>query len=355
MRKALVRALIELAEKDPRVLLLTADLGYTVLEPFAERFPDRFFNVGVAEQNMIGLATGLADGGFIPYVYSIATFAALRPYEFIRNGPVLQRLPVRIIGVGGGFEYDHAGPTHYALEDVGAMRMQPGLQVVTPADFEQCRSAVLAVHASPGPAYFRLGKDETYAVPGLAGRFESGRAHTVRQGADGLIIAMGPAAAQALKAADALSAQDVECSVMVVSSMSPAPAADLRAALERHPFAVTIEAHYAVGGLGSLVCETVAEHNLDCRVVRCGVTRNPSGEQGDQAFMNRLHGLSPEHIAQAVLESRKRLAEKALDAERKAAQRVSGFRPDWGAIRDPEPKLTPKSGPKLAPKTDPKL
>src|SRR4051812_30183692 len=159
MRKAMIKALVELAERDPRVLFLTADLGYTVVEPFAERFPDRFFNVGVAEQNMLGLATGLAEGGFIPYVYSIATFSALRPYEFIRNGPVLQKLPVRIIGVGGGFEYAPAGPTHYALEDVGALRMLPGLQVIAPADFRQCRSAFLSVHDAPGPAYFRLGKD----------------------------------------------------------------------------------------------------------------------------------------------------------------------------------------------------
>nr|MDQ3002940.1 1-deoxy-D-xylulose-5-phosphate synthase [Fibrobacterota bacterium] len=195
MRKALIRTLVELAERDPRVLFMTADLGYTVVEPFAERFPDRFFNVGVSEQNMVGLATGLAEGGFIPYVYSIATFAALRPYEFIRNGPVLQRLPVRIIGVGGGFEYDHAGPTHYALEDVGAMRMLPGLQVVTPADSGQCRSALLSIHDTPGPAYFRLGKDEAYVVPGLEGRFESGRAHIVRQGKAVRFIAMGPSVA----------------------------------------------------------------------------------------------------------------------------------------------------------------
>src|SRR5688500_13162986 len=105
MRGAFVKAITELADQDPRVLLLTADLGFMALEPFAERFPDRFFNVGVAEQNMIGLATGLAEAGFIPYVYSIVTFATLRPYEFIRNGPILHQLPVRVIAIGGGFEY----------------------------------------------------------------------------------------------------------------------------------------------------------------------------------------------------------------------------------------------------------
>ena len=329
MRKALIRTLVELAERDPRVLFLTADLGYTVVEPFAERFPDRFFNVGVAEQNMIGLATGLAEGGFIPYVYSIATFAALRPYEFIRNGPVLQRLPVRIIGVGGGFEYDHAGPTHYALEDVGALRMLPGLQVIVPADSRQCRTALLAVHETPGPAYFRLGKNEAYEVPGLDGRYEAGRAHTVRQGRDALFIAMGPTVALALRAAETLSEQGLQSTVMAVASVNPPPIEDLRAVLSAFPAAVTVEAHYATGGLGSLVCEVVAEHNLNCRITRCGVTRSPAGEQGSQDFMNRLHGLSPEHLVAAALKDR----------------RGSGFpgtasgawspTADWGAIRKP--------------------
>ena len=105
VRATFVRTLVELAEEDERIVLLTGDLGFTVVEPFAERFPDRFFNVGVAEQNMVGVATGLAEAGFVPFVYSIATFATLRPYEFIRNGPVLHHLPVRVVGVGGGLEY----------------------------------------------------------------------------------------------------------------------------------------------------------------------------------------------------------------------------------------------------------
>src|SRR5579864_4783610 len=113
MRQRFIRTLIDLAAADSRVVLLTGDLGYTVVEPFNERFPDRFFNLGVAEQNMVGVATGLAEAGYIPFVYSIATFASLRPFEFIRNGPVAHRLPVRIVGIGMGFEYGHDGPTHH--------------------------------------------------------------------------------------------------------------------------------------------------------------------------------------------------------------------------------------------------
>src|SRR5215216_1545015 len=137
MRGAFTKAVIELAQRDPRIVLLTGDLGYMALEPFADTFPDRFFNVGVAEQNMIGLATGLAEAGMIPFAYSIATFASLRAYEFIRNGPVLHDLPVRVVGVGGGFEYGPSGPTHFALEDLGVTRLQPGLRVVAPADHQQ--------------------------------------------------------------------------------------------------------------------------------------------------------------------------------------------------------------------------
>ena len=134
MRKAFVEALCALAAADPRVWLLTADLGWGALEPFAQRFPDRFVNVGVAEQNMLGVATGLAREGCVPFAYSIATFASMRCYEQIRNGPVLHDLPVRIIGMGGAFGYGMAGPTHHALEDVALARAQPNLGIVVPAE-----------------------------------------------------------------------------------------------------------------------------------------------------------------------------------------------------------------------------
>src|SRR5262245_6295267 len=150
MRATFVRTLVEIAENDPRVMLLTGDLGFMALEPFFDKFNSRSFNVGVAEQNMVGLATGLAEAGFIPFAYSIVTFATLRPYEFIRNGPILHRLPVRIVGMGGGFEYGAAGPTHHGLEDVGVLRVQPGITIIAPADHEQARNAILATWDLPG-------------------------------------------------------------------------------------------------------------------------------------------------------------------------------------------------------------
>jgi transketolase len=296
VRGTFIKTLVELAEADGRIVLLTADLGFTVIEPFAERFPDRFFNVGVAEQNMVGIATGLAEAGYVPYVYSIATFAALRPYEFIRNGPVHQRLPVRIVGVGGGFDYGTNGPSHHALEDLALMRAQPGLAVIAPADFEQARSALLATHDLPGPVYFRLGKDDRARVGGLGGRFRLGRAEAIGSGGDLLLVTTGSIARNAVAAAEALAARGVEATVLVAAGIAPPPAADLAEALERFDVAVAVEAHYVNGGLGSLVCEVAAEHGLPCRVVRCGVRELEPGRSGSEAYLNETHGLSVEKL-----------------------------------------------------------
>ena len=301
MRRAFVSTLVGLAEADPRILLLTGDLGYMALEPFAERFPARFLNAGVAEQNMVGVASGLADAGFIPFVYSIVTFATLRPYEFIRNGPVLHQLPVRVVGIGGGYEYGPQGATHHGLEDVGVMRVQQGMTIVAAADHQQLASALRATWDRPGPVYYRLGKDDTTTVPGLDGRFTLGRAERVRDGDDVCLVAMGSIAAEAVAAADALGQRGVRCGVLVVASVQPPPTEDLAAALARVPVALTVEAHYAAGGLGSLVAEVAAERGLGCRVLRCGVRTTPDGVCGSQSFLHRTHGLSCDALVATAL------------------------------------------------------
>lgn len=300
MRTAFISTLAELARQDDRIVLLTGDLGYTVVEPFAEEFPGRFYNVGVAEQNMVGLATGLAEAGFIPFCYSIATFAVLRPYEFIRNGPIAHRLPVRIIGVGGAFEYGSAGFTHYGLEDLGVMRIQPGISVIAPADAEQAATALAATFDLPGPIYYRIGKDERSRVVGLNGRFRHGRAELVRDGKDVALISAGAIANETVAAAGELAEAGLDPAVLVVSTLSPAPVEDLIELLSRVRVAVTVEGHYVTGGLGSLVAEVIAENGLDCRLVRCGVRTSPEGTTGSTAYMQELHGLTPGAIASAA-------------------------------------------------------
>ncbi len=295
MRGAFIAALTELAERDPRVMLLTADLGFMVFEPFAERFPSQFLNVGVAEQNMIGMATGLAEAGCVPYCYSIVTFAALRTYEFIRNGPILHQLPVRIVGVGGGFEYGPAGPTHHGLEDVGVMRLQPGLTVIAPADGGQTRSAILSTVDAPGPIFFRLGKNDRQTVPGLDGRFALDEVQRVREGGDVLLLAMGGIASEAAAAAD-----QAGCAMAVVPVLNPAPAEALARLLAQYRAVITVEAHYISGGLGSLAAEVIAERGLGCRLIRCGVRETPDGATGSQAWLEHRHGLTAAHLLHTV-------------------------------------------------------
>ncbi len=302
MRAEFARAMLELAERDERVVLLTGDLGFTVLEPFADRHPERFYNVGVAEQNMVGLATGLAEAGLVPFVYSIATFASLRPYEFIRNGPALHELPVRIIGVGGGLDYGHNGVTHYALEDVGVLRVQPSLIVLAPADPDQAIAALAATEEMAAPVYVRLGK-EAQPVPGLEGRFALGRAEAIGDGEDVAIVALGTMASEAVEAARLLAARGIAATVVVVASVSPPPVKDLVDVLSRVDLALTVEAHYLVGGVGSLVCEVVAEQELGCRVVRRGVERMPRGVTGTQRYLYDVFGLSAAQLADSVIEA----------------------------------------------------
>jgi transketolase len=297
MRNTFIKTLIELAKRDERILLLTSDLGYMALEPFAEKFPQRFFNVGIAEQNMIGLATGLAEAGFVPFAYSIVPFAVLRPYEFIRNGPIAHHLPVRIVGMGGGLEYGYDGISHYGHDDVGVLRIQPGITIITPADYEQARSAFLKTCHLPGPVYYRLSKNDQAIVPELNGYFELGRAKCIGQGRDLLIIAMGAIAVEAYNAIKDLANQGIGAALMVVASINPPPLNDLKDALSGYRLALTVEAHYITGGLGSMVAEVIAESGVRCKLVRCGIEEQIDGFVGSRRYLYDKYGLSRKMIA----------------------------------------------------------
>jgi transketolase len=301
MRTALVETLGELAAADDRVFLLTGDLGWSVVEGFAKRFPDRFLNVGVAEQNLAGVAAGLAMTGFVPYIYSIATFTSMRCYEQVRNGAVLHHLPVRVIGIGGGYSYGHAGPTHHALEDLTIARTQPGLTVLAPADPAQARTIVRWTMSHPGPCYLRIGKGGNPPAPGLEGRFAPGRPEVIREGADALLLATGSIVHECLDAADLLAGRGVRAAVAVLAHVSFAPSEALIALLGRFPVAVTAEEGYAVGGLGSLAAEAIATSGLRTRLHIAGVRRPADGLSGSEKWMRSQHGLDAAALAAAAL------------------------------------------------------
>lgn len=282
-------------------MLLTGDLGFMLMEPFIQKFPNRFMNVGVAEQNMVGIATGLAEAGMIPYIYSITPFAVLRPYEFIRNGPIYHQLPVRIVGAGGGLEYAHDGISHYGIEDVGVLRVQPGIAIFTPADYQQARTILNKTWDLNGPAYYRLGKDEKTIIPGLNGAFEIGQAQLIGTGEDILMISMGSIASEAVEAIDHLESRGIHCTLMIASSINPPPLEILEQTLPNFRRIITVEAHYINGGLGSLVSEFIAEKNFDCALVRCGVKSMPDGQTGSQKFLYQRFGIASESLVDVAI------------------------------------------------------
>jgi transketolase len=297
MRTALIDTLTELAAEDERIMLVTADLGWSVVDRFAQEFPDRFLNAGVAEQNMAGLATGLARDGMIPYLYSIATFSTMRCYEQFRNGAAMHNLPIRLIGIGGGFSYGHAGPTHYALEDLTILRTQPAVTVIAPADRSQARTALRTMALHPGPVYFRIEKNARPDVPGLAGRFALGQPELIRMGRDVVLLTTGSMTYDVLKAADQLASEGLSAAVAVMAHLPFEPTEELIAFLSAYPAAVTVEEGSTAGGLGSLTAEAIARGELRCRVTPLGVSRPLPPVTGSTAYMRRLVGLAPDSIA----------------------------------------------------------
>jgi transketolase len=246
---------------------------------------------------MTGIATGLALTGYIPFTYSIATFASMRPYEHIRNGPIHHRLPVRVIGTGGGFAYGPAGVSHYALEDLAIMRCQPGMTVIVPADPAQTRNALLATRDLPGPVYMRVGKGGNPVVPGLEGRFALERPEVVRGGGTLLYLCTGGIVTEALAAAALLEGSGVRAAVAVLAHLGIRGGQGLADLLGRFPAVITVEEGYVSGGLGSLVAETIATRRLPCRLVARGVERSPGGRSGGPEYMRTEAGLDAASLA----------------------------------------------------------
>jgi transketolase len=188
------------------------------------------------------------------------------------------------------------------LEDLGLMRMQPGMTVIAPADHQQTRAALLESWDLPRPIYYRLGKDDRTVVPGLDGRFELGRAAMIGSGRDILFITMGAIASEVLDAVERLAQQKVRCTTVIVSSFNPDPSEDLIEVLSRFRVAVTVEAHYRDGGLGSMIAELIADNGIPCRTVRRAVASTPSGLTGSQAYLHERHGLSQRALVETALQ-----------------------------------------------------
>ncbi len=303
-RNAYGEALVELAEKYPRLVVLDADLsGATMSKFFAAAHPDRFFDCGIAECDMTGIAAGMAASGLKPFTNTFAIFAAGRAYEQVRNSVAYPRLNVVVVGSHGGVSVGEDGATHQCVEDFALMRDIPGMLVCCPCDGHEMRLAVEALLNYDGPAYLRLERPAsdvfTDEIPGYS--FELGRGATLRDGSDLSIIANGLMVGMALKAADILAAEGVDARVIDMHTVKPLDEALVLKAAQETGCIVTTEEHSVVGGLGGAVCEFLSG-KYPVPVVRHGVD-DEFGRSGTANAVLEYFGLTPEGIAAKAREA----------------------------------------------------
>ncbi|MHB8157307.1 MAG: transketolase family protein [Desulfocucumaceae bacterium] len=300
-REAYGRALAELGSKNNRVVVLDADLSKsTKTYDFGKAFPDRFFNMGVAEQNLIGTAAGLAASGKIPFASTFAVFAAERAFEQIRNSVAYTKLNVKIAATHAGITVGEDGGSHQAIEDIALMRSLPNMTVIVPADEAETIGAVEAAAQMEGPVYIRLGRASVPPIHGEGYNFQVGKAAVVREGGDATVIATGIMVSAAMEAASDLAGEGIEVRVISMHTIKPLDTEAVVAAARETGALVTAEEHSIIGGLGGAVSEVVCE-SYPVPVKRVGV-RDVSGESGSPGELLEKFGLTPSAIKEAVKE-----------------------------------------------------
>lgn len=301
MRIAFVRTLMELAEQDNNIMLITGDLGFTVFEEFKEKHPAQYLNIGVSEANMIGVAAGMALTGKTVFTYSIIPFATMRCYEQIRNDICYQNANVKIVGVGGGYSYSYFGATHHAIEDIGIMRTTPNITVVCPGDPWETEEATRALARMQGSAYLRLGKRGEPLVhpPGIS--FEIGKGIIISRGTDVALIATSTMLEGAIAAGRVLKEKGVSPSVISMHTIKPIDRAMILNAASGHKVILALEEHNIYGGLGSAIAEIIAESPYKPRFKRIGVQDSFPHTIGTQIYLRGQHGLNPEQIVDTAV------------------------------------------------------
>lgn len=303
MRDAFIAALTDLAVADPRIVLITGDLGFGVLTSFAEQFESQFINAGVAEQNMTALAAGMALEGARAYTYSIANFTTLRCLEQLRNDVCYHDADVTAVSVGGGFSYGQLGMSHFATEDLAILRALPNMTVVAPSDPWQAQELARQLHARGGPAYLRLDKDKA-GLPEAREAIVLGKVRQVRDGADLVMFSTGAILGEVMTAAEALEAEGVHARVVDVHTIKPFDVDAVVAAADACGVVVTVEEHNVVGGLGGAVAEACLERGARVRAFRrVGLADCYPSIVGDQKYLRRAYGMDATAIATAAREA----------------------------------------------------
>ncbi len=294
-RHAYGEALSEIGE-NPRIVALDADVSTCTMScMFGEKYPDRFYNVGIAEANMVGMAAGMASTGLIPFVHTFAMFAAGRTYDQIRNSVAYPKLNVKIVGTHAGLTVGEDGATHQCLEDLGLMRVIPNMVVICPCDGNETKEAVRAIATYNGPCYLRLGRLAVESVTDTPGyHFEIGRAHMLKNGTDVTVIATGLMVQVAIKAAAELEKENINVRVLDMHTIKPVDKDAILSAAEETGAIVTAEEHNVLCGLGSAVSEVVTDV-CPVPVLKVG-TEDTFGKSGSAEALVERFGLTKENI-----------------------------------------------------------
>lgn len=303
MRNAFIQGLLEAAKRDSRIMLVTGDLGFGVLDEFEKLLPAQYVNAGVAEQNMTALATGMALEGQIVFTYSIGNFPTLRCLEQLRNDTFYHSASVKVVSVGGGFSYGQLGMSHHATEDLSIMRALPGVVICAPGSAYEAGVLLDALIARPGPAYLRLER----SAPGFADQApplcEFGRARMLRDGDACTLIAAGGILSEVVAAAELLAQGGTACRVLSMHTLKPLDTQALTAAAAETGGICTIEENTIFGGLGGAVAEVCLELPKRPRVFRrLGIRDSYTSIVGDQAFLRKTVGIDRESIVSSVLD-----------------------------------------------------
>jgi len=302
MRDTFVRTLCDIARKDKNVNLITGDLGFGVLVPYWNEFPEQFVNAGIAEQNMTGIASGMAMEGKTVFTYSIANFPTLRCIEQIRNDCAYHNANVKIVAVGGGFCYGSLGMSHHATEDIAILRALPDMVVLTPGDPYETVAATEAVYKHNGTCYLRLGRGgEKNVHTAPIENFKLGKAIEIVDGERVAVFSAGGILSEAKSAVDSLREQGVDVSLHSFPSVKPIDADLIREKAKTAELIVTVEEHNIIGGFGSAVAEVLCEvEGKTARMIKIGLNDTYSCIVGTQQYLRNEYGMSAEKIVERI-------------------------------------------------------
>lgn len=299
IRKAFGKTLAEIGELNEKIIVMDADLACsTQTKIFADKFPDRFFDCGIAEQNMLATAAGLASEGKIPFVASFAVFVTGRTYDQIRNGICYPNFNVKIVGTHGGVTVGEDGATHQALEDISLMRGLPHMTVIVPADCKECQEAIKYAALHEGPTYIRIPRSNVPDIFDENYSFNIHKAVVVEEGTDVSVFTNGETLAEVLLAAEELKKDNISLEVINVPVVKPLDFQTVIESVKKTKLAITVENHSIIGGLGSAICETLAD-KLPSKVYRIGVN-DEFGQSGKAEELIEYYGLDSKTLAKRI-------------------------------------------------------